>query len=313
MPTAANDRPVKLAVVGSCNIDLIAGVAALPQPGETVLGGDLQTQFGGKGANEAIAAARLGASVTLIAKVGDDEFGRSYLEHLSKERIDTTLIRAATSAPTGTALILVGANGENMIAVCPGANARLVAADLDEAQAVIGQSDALLLQFEVPDETVRRAVKIANEGKTPVVLNPSPVKADFSFGSLRIDYLVVNQVEAEVLCGHKTLAEDDLSVAARKLMMMGAKHVVITRSSQPTFAAFEGGSLLVPTVTVQPVDTVGAGDTFAAALAVALCEQKDLESALRFANQAAALATLQLGAQASMPSRQSVDEALLKV
>ncbi len=299
-----------IVVVGSANLDFCVSVPRLPQRGETLIGGDMNTFYGGKGANQAIAAARLGGKVSFLAKVGDDPSGAQYLNHLRQERIDTSFISKAPGCPTGSALIVVEELGQNMIVVSPSANMRFDLADLRKAEQLIANSHILLLQMEIPREVVEGAIRIANRHGVRVILNPSPVDSRFQFEGLEIDYLVLNVVEAENLSGITCRDLQTLSEAAEYLVSNAASNVVITRGQESTLVDYRDTIEFVPTIRVDSVDAVGAGDTFAGALAVALSEKMDIISAVRFANCAGALATTRLGAQAAMPYRTEVEDCL---
>ncbi|MCK6497429.1 ribokinase [bacterium] len=297
-------------VTGSANLDFCVSVPRLPQRGETLIGEDMHTFFGGKGANQAIAAARLGGDVGFIAKLGDDAFGAQYLRHLRHEGIDTSCVSFAQNCPTGTAQIIVEELGQNMIVVSPSANMRISLSDLHQAEHIIAAAGILLLQMEIPQEIVEGAIRIANRQGVQVILNPSPVDSRFQFKGLEIDYLVVNVVEAETITGITCRDLQTLSEAAECLVSMGARNVVITRGRESTLVDCHDTIEFVPTIHVDSVDAVGAGDTFAGAFAVALTEKMDIISAVRFANCAGALATTRLGAQAAMPFRAEVEECL---
>lgn len=298
----------KVVVFGSANMDLVARVGRMPDPGETVMGDEFLTLFGGKGANEAVAAARLGAEVTLVACVGDDAFGQSYLAQLSREGVNTRLVRVEENLPTGCALITVQAGGENTIVVCPGANSAVSPAHIRLASEVAASADMLLVQYEIPAESVREVIRMANSSGVPVAINVSPVPDRIDFGDGYVDYLIVNEVETERMTGIAPEDEESLAGAAAALHRLGGKAVVITRGPDSTFVSAAGLQALVPTVAVVPVDTVGAGDTFAGALATALSDGLPLQQAAGFANRAAAFATTRVGAQTSMPTREQMQK-----
>jgi ribokinase len=288
-----------IVVVGSANMDYVVRVAHLPRAGETVPGEDLVTTFGGKGANAAVAAARLGGCVQLVGCVGNDAAAGQYMEHLEVEGVKTEHVRRSPTRPTGSALILVDQNAENVIAVAPGANYDFCTEDIAEVQAVISGAAVLLCQFEVPLDCVRAAIQHANQVGVPVVLNPSPLRMDFDWSGIVVNYLVVNEGEAQALgC---------TSSAGRRSSDGNYRNVVITRGSASTLYHGDDGAGEIKAYAVDCVDTVGAGDTFAGALVVALSEGVELAPALRFANAAGALATTRTGAQASMPTRAEVE------
>lgn len=307
MPAPA--RPGRVAVVGTLNVDLVWQVASLPAPGQTVLATATERQFGGKGANQAVAAARQGAQVTLVGAVGDDAEGRAYREHLVREGIDPAYVVAVPSVATGTAHVYVDARGENLIVVDQGANARVAVADL---AALLPQVDVLLVQLECALPAAVEALRLAEAAGVRAVLNASPVNAAFPWGRHEIDTVIVNEHECAECFGQAPEALRMLSASVRDELLSSRKvrHLVVTQGSAPTLHFTTDTSHEVPAFPVQPRDTVGAGDTFAGALAAQLAEGCDWPEALRHANIAGALSTLALGAQAAMPTRQQVDVAL---
>jgi len=296
-----------ITVIGSANIDLVVAVDRLPQAGETVPGGDLMTTFGGKGANQAVAAARMGAAVSFVGRVGSDAYADQYQTHLRAEGIALPLTDPVPNTPTGSALILVDARGQNIIAVSPGANGRFAPEDLDGCEDVLRASDRLVVQAEIPLDTLVRAIHMANAANTPVVFNPSPVPERFPWGEVRLDYLIVNETEAQVLSGVTATDTDGLADSARTLLDRSIDCVVVTRGADPTIAVTAKETLCVETRPITPVDTVGAGDSFAGAFAVATAEGMALANALRFANGAGGLAATRRGAQVSLPTRAELE------
>ncbi len=293
----------RIVVVGSSNTDMVIQSARIPAPGETILGGRFVMAAGGKGANQAVAAARLGAQVTLIARLGDDVFGRGALANFEKEGISTEFVVVDSSEPSGVALILVDDKGENSIAVAPGANGRLSPDDVLRALPAIEQADVLLLQLEVPLETVEAAAGLAAAAGVKVILNPAPARS-LPAPLLRHVYLLTpNETEAELLTGLRVCGEEARRVAACELRQQGVETVIITLGADGAFLSGKDGETVVPTVRITPVDTTAAGDAFNGALAVALAEGRDLGSAVQFANQAGAFAATRLGAQPSLPTR----------
>jgi len=303
-------KPKKIVVIGSSNTDMVVRTPALPRPGETVLGGEFIMAPGGKGANQAVAAARAGGEVTFIARIGDDVFGRQSLEGFVRDGIHIEHIVADKNSPSGVALIIVGPDGENCIAVASGSNAGLAAADVRKAKAVISSADIVLLQLESPLETVQEAAGIAAAAGVPVILNPAPARALGDDILKKVAYLTPNETEAEILTGITLIKSSDLAAAAGMLLAKGMKAVLITLGANGVYVASREKQEVVPAFKVIPVDTTAAGDAFNGALAVALAERKPLFEAARMANAAAALATTKMGAQPSLPSRKDIDELL---
>lgn len=291
----------KIVVIGSSNTDMTIKGDRLPKPGETVLGGEFRMGPGGKGANQAVAAQRLGADVSFICKVGRDIFGDNAIAGYQKEGIDCSRILRSDKA-SGTALILVDGNAENCIAVAPGANADLTPEDVDSVADVIRSADYLILQLEIPVESVLRAAKIAHEAGVYVILNPAPAchLPDELFGYISL--ITPNQTESALLSG----IEDNLDAAVEKLMQLGVKDVVVTLGSKGALVISEGTRTLVPSLKVKAVDTTAAGDTFCGALCVALSEGCSLVDAAGFATKASALTVQKMGAQDSIPFRSDI-------
>jgi ribokinase len=305
---------MKVVVVGSLNIDYIAAVEHLPAAGETVPAMGLVQRFGGKGANQAVAAARQGASVDMIGCVGADDAGRAYCQRLRAEGIDVTGVIATSRDLTGTALIAVDKAAENSIIVAAGANGELKPSAIRDQQRRIASADILLLQLEIPLTTVIEAVRVANRAQVPVVLNPSPMRAGFPWGNCSLDTLIVNSGEAQAIFGFRPdnlpagLAKWQRALAQRQI-----ERVIITQGARPTVCISAAGYLKVPTLAVRPVDTVGAGDAFAGAFAARRAGGADLVSAIRHANCAGALATLRPGAQESIPDKVLTEKAVRRL
>lgn len=300
----------KIVVIGSSNTDMVIRTPRIPRPGETVLGGEFFMALGGKGANQAVAAARAGGEVHFVARVGDDVFGRQSLDGFIRDGIHVDHIVRDKDAPSGVALIIVGPDGENCIAVASGSNARLGVADVRLAKPVISSADIVLMQLESPLETVREAAEIAASADVPVVLNPAPARAlsDDILG--RVAYLTPNETEAEILTGITLIKKSDLAKAADALLAKGIKAVLITLGSKGVYVATREKKEVMPAFKVIPVDTTAAGDAFNGALAVALAEGRPLLEAARFANAAAALATTKMGAQPSLAGRDDIEKLL---
>ncbi len=289
----------RVCVVGSLNVDYFSTVRKFPRPGETVNATALDIRFGGKGANQAIAAARQGAEVSLIGCVGKDEMGATYLGRLREEGIDADAIKQV-AAPTGSAFITLDGSGENTIVVGRGANGSLTAEDISDHADLIEASAVILLQFEVPLEAVKRAIEIARSSGVIIVVNPSPFSVDFPWGSSPIDYLIVNELEFQQLLG-------DFGSIRDRMKQVQVSNLILTRGVKSTQVFGRTQDFEVDTKTVTPVDTVGAGDTFAGTFAARLAQGEELHDAVHHANVAGALATLHVGAQESIPSKVKVD------
>jgi len=305
----------KIAVVGSSNTDMIIKTAKIPRPGETILGGEFHMAAGGKGANQAVAAARAGGVVTFIARVGSDIFGKKAVEGFIRDGIDVKYVYKDRRAASGIAVIIVGADGENSIAVASGANANLTPEDVRRAERAISSAKILLMQLETPLETVREAAEIAAAYRVPVILNPAPAKALDDNLLRRISILTPNETETEMLTGIKIRKESDMAKAAQWLLNKGVRAVFITLSSKGVFVASETKKIrrIIPAIKVKAVDTTAAGDVFNGALAVALAEGRPLLEAARFANAAAAFSVTKMGAQPSAPRRKDIENFLGKL
>ena len=295
----------RIAVLGSLNMDLVARAPRFLRPGETLLGHSFHTAPGGKGANQAVAARRLGAHVAMIGRVGDDAFGQALREGLEAEGLDVRHVDVTPSVSTGVALITVDDCGENTIIVVPGANGLVSMADVARAGPVVAQADVLLLQLEVPLPAVRDAARRARESGVAVILNAAPARpVDAGLLSL-IDYLIVNETEAAEMASVDAGAPE---IAARTLQDMGAHDVVVTLGAAGALLVAAGGATTsVPAFDVACVDTTAAGDAFVGAFAVALAEGLTPDAALRVGNAAGALAVTSAGAQPSLPTRAAVD------
>jgi ribokinase len=293
-------------VVGSSNTDMVLRVPRIPRPGETVLGGAFAMAGGGKGANQAVAAARAGARVTFVARLGDDIFGERALAGFADDGIDTRFVLKTADAASGVALIAVDDRGENSIAVASGANERLSVADVEAAAKAFAAADVVLLQLESPLETVAAAVRKAGETGVPVILNPAPARPLDEGLLAGVAVLTPNETEAELLSGVPVRDDDGVRTAAAALRRRGPGTVIITLGGRGVYALapdFEG---VVPAFRVEAVDTTAAGDIFNGALAVALAEKRPLAEALRFAQAAAAISVTRPGAQPSAPTRAEI-------
>lgn len=294
----------KIVVVGSLNVDHTLRVPRIPGPGETLSASGAFTCFGGKGANQAVAAARAGGDVTLIGCAGRDDFGARYVQHLQGEGIATQAI-VQSDLPTGSAFIAVDDRGENCIIVNPGANHALLPEHIDRHAEVIREARALLLQLECPLPAVKRAAEVAREAGVRVMVNPSPWSEAFVSAEIPVDVLIVNEHEAGLLTGMtftELVHKPEAALAESKCSLL-----IVTRGSDSTLVVRSGHEVVeVAPPKIAPVDTVGAGDTFAGALAVALSEGVAVNEAVRFANAAGALATLKPGAQPAIPTRELI-------
>lgn len=300
----------KLVVLGSINADHILNLNHFPTPGETVIGQDYQVAFGGKGANQAVAAGRSGADITFIACVGDDAVGREISQQLARDGIDTSAISTIADATTGVALIFVNSDGENVIGIHAGANAALTPARVCQQESRIGEAAALLMQLESPLDTVLAAAKIAHQHQTRVILNPAPACA-LSDELLALIYMITpNETEAEKLTGIRVETDDDAARAADVLHKKGIEIVIITLGRRGVWLSHQGRGQRIPGFQVKAIDTIAAGDTFNGALITALLEDKPMETAIRFAHAAAAIAVTRKGAQPSVPWRDEIDQFL---
>ena len=287
----------KIMVIGSSNTDLLIKTNRIPDPGETVLGGTFMMNAGGKGANQAVAVARIGGGVKFVAKIGDDMFGQRSLESYARDG----------AAPSGMALITVDAAGENCIVVAPGANDRLTPADIDAVADAIRRSEYLLMQLEIPMPAVEYAAAIAREAGTKVILNPAPA-AVLSDGLLSGLYMITpNRSESQLLTGVVVDGWEGAERAADVLLARGVRNVVVTLGSLGALVRSGEVSERIPAHRVDAVDTTAAGDVFNGALCVGLAEGRTLVEAVRFATRASAISVTRMGAQSSIPTRAELD------
>jgi ribokinase len=304
------DHPPRIVVVGSLNMDLVTRAARRPQRGETLLGESFGMFVGGKGLNQAIAAARQGAAVRMVGRVGADDFGRRLRQTLEVAGVDAQFVAADAAAGTGVATIVLDAEGDNSIIVVPGANGRVGADDVGRAAAAIADADVLMLQLEVPVEAVMRAAEIARAAGVRVLLNPAPAPArPLPDELLRlVDVLTPNETETEILTGLSAADDESAVRAAAALRARGVGAVVLTLGARGALLADGERSVHVPSYVVQVVDTTAAGDAFCGALAAQLAQGRTLEAAVSYANAAGALATTVLGAEPAMPRREAVEK-----
>jgi ribokinase len=308
----------RIVVVGSINMDMVLRTSRIPAPGETLLGENFATIAGGKGANQAVAAVKLskeGTEVHMIGRVGDDDFGQRLLNGLVQHHVNTTHVTVTEGIPSGVAVILVDAKGENTIVVAPGANAKLLPKDIDAANDLIVGASAVILQLEIPLETVAHVIAICQRHGVYTILDPAPVPPGGMPRALfGVDVLTPNQREAEALLGmdpaHLGLAKraDDAKMIGSELLSRGAKTVVLKRGQRGAVLIDRDGTIrTVKAMKVKVVDTTAAGDAFTAALAVAHSEGMDLAQAVHFANAAGAATCSDFGAQPALPNREAVD------
>ena len=296
-----------IVVIGSSNTDMIIKTPRIPKPGETVLGGNFSTAAGGKGANQAVSAARAGGNVIFIARVGDDIFGKQSVEGFVQDGINIDNIITDKNAPSGVALISVDEKGENSIAVAPGANAGLSPSDIEESKDIIATAGILLMQLEIPLETVKAAAEIAAEKGVDVILNPAPAQSLGDDILRHISIITPNETEAELLTGIRIDDEESAAHAADALSAKGVKTVFITLGPRGVYVSSSDFNGIVPGFSVRAVDTTAAGDVFNGVLAVSLSEDMPLVNAVRFSNAAAALSVTRLGAQPSAPYRTEIE------
>jgi ribokinase len=299
-----------IVVIGSSNTDMIIRVPRIPAPGETILGGEFSTAAGGKGANQAVGAARAGGRVKFVARVGSDMFGTRALAALKLAGVDVRNVLRDRRAASGAALIFVARNGENSIAVAGGANARLSTGDVKRAARAIAGAASLVMQLETPLASVRMAARLASKAGVPLILNPAPAQPLPDALLKLIAILTPNQTEAQLLTGIKVNSPAAAAKACARLRARGVRTVILTMGAGGAFVSDSEGARLVPGFKVKTIDTTAAGDIFNGALSVALAEGKALDEAVRFANAAAALSVTRLGAQPSAPQRAQIDRFL---
>jgi ribokinase len=300
-----SSRP-RIVVLGSANTDLVVRVPHLPAPGETIAGGDFHTLPGGKGANQAVAAARQGAEVYFIGAIGGDDFGARLCDGLARDGIDLKHLAALPGVASGVAMIVLDALGQNTIVLSPGANARVTPAQVEAAESVIRDADVLLCQLETPLPAVLRAIEIAQVHGVIVMLNPAPAQPLETSLLARVAYLLPNETEAALLTGLRVTDVASAGQAAARLRTLGARRVLVTLGGQGVLIAEDEASSLAAALTVQVVDTTGAGDTFVGCFAVAIAEGRTTAQAVCEAQCAAALKVTRLGAQNTIPRRDEV-------
>ncbi|MDR0603485.1 MAG: ribokinase [Bacteroidales bacterium] len=297
----------KILVVGSSNTDMVIKTEHLPRPGETVIGGTFFMNPGGKGANQAVTVARLGGQATFICKTGSDVFGHQAHQLFEEEGIDTSFIMFDSKNPSGVALITVDANAENCIVVASGSNANLLREDVAKAKEAIEDADIILMQLEIPMETVEFVAKIANETNKKVILNPAPAQPLSAELISNLYIITPNETEAEMISGIAITDDKSAFEAAKKIADMGVDNVIITMGDRGALAHNKTTSKIIDAYKVKAIDTTAAGDVFNGALAVALAENRTIVDAVRFACKTAAISVTREGAQSSVPYRSEVD------
>ncbi|WP_244169797.1 ribokinase [Paenibacillus helianthi] len=299
-----------IVIIGSLNMDMVVRTSRAPEAGETLFGQDFTLSPGGKGANQAAAAARLGAEVTMIGRVGKDAFGSELLEVMRQEHIHTEHIGQSETLSTGVASIVVDGEGENRIIVVPGANTEMGPADIAALAPIISQAEMVVLQLETDLSMCAHAAAIADRHGIPVILNPAPARALDDAFLQHVTYLTPNETEAGILAGMAVNSIDDAEQAARILLQKGVSNVIVTLGPKGALIVNHAGSLHIPGFPVQAVDTVAAGDSFNGALAWQLTKGKTLDEAVRFANAVGALAVGKKGAIPSLPQLPEVEQFL---
>lgn len=298
----------KILVIGSSNVDLILQVPRFHNPGETILAKNLKIAFGGKGANQAIAARRLGGEVSFLTKLGKDAHGDSYRQYLMRMGLNPQFLLQEKKLPTGLALIELGPKGENRIIVSLGANNSLFPRDLHKNQMIWEKAGLLVTQLEIPLPTVREALRMAQKKGMMTILNPAPAaKLGREFFAL-VDYLIPNKEEAQILAGRPVRKKEDLPKIAAYLHQMGAKNIIITLGARGLYLFNRQEEIWLEAFKVKSIDTTAAGDAFIGGFACALSKGKALRDALKFASAAGALTTTKLGAQPSLPTKKEIEK-----
>ena len=295
-----------ICVIGSLNMDLVVNVDTMPKSGQTIIGNNFKEVPGGKGANQAVAMARLNGNVTMIGKVGEDGFGQTLINSLKNDKVDTTYIQTAKGA-TGVALITVDKNAQNSIVVSPGANFEVKEDDIDNNIEAIKNSDIVVLQLETPLDTIKYALNKAKELNKYTILNPAPaVKLDDEIIK-NVDLLTPNETELEIISGVSIETEEDIQKASQIMIEKGVKELIVTLGSKGSLYINKEKSMFKKAYKVEAVDTTAAGDSYTGALAVALSQEKGMEEAMDFASKVGALSVLKEGAQSSLPTLEDVE------
>ena len=295
-----------ITVIGSSNTDMVVKTSAFPKPGETVIGGEFLMHAGGKGANQAVAAARFGGIVSFVTKIGKDLFGSNAVNSLKHNNVDIKYILQDDKRASGVALITVNENGENQIVVAPGANGVLTISDIDSSSSVFEHGEIVLIQLEIPLPTVYHSIKKAHEYGCKVILNPAPAAEMASDIYSKIYLITPNETEASILTGISIREANFPEKVSDVLLSKGVKNVIITLGAKGAYFKNKKRSMLVPAIKVNPVDTTAAGDIFNGVIAVALAEGNNWEKAIGIANKASAIGVSRMGAQSSAPYRNEV-------
>lgn len=305
------EQDFAITVVGSANVDMIMQLERFPAAGETVSDGKFSQAFGGKGANQAVAAARAGAHVAFLGSVGNDDFGEATIRNLQRDGIFTEAVQRCAQAGTGIALILIDKKGENCIAAAPGANNALSPEHVERHQELLGRSQLVVMQAEIALPAIRRTLQLVRKTGTPLLFNLAPIRKAHPALSPRMTYLVVNETEATSLSGLKIGSISEAKRAAEALQMQGPKHVLLTLGAKGVWVATSKESFHVPAFAVKAVDSTAAGDVFCGAFAAAITALgASLQEAVRFACAASAICVTRLGAQPSIPYREEVESFL---
>jgi ribokinase len=300
----------QVTVVGSFMYDLVATVPRRPKTGETLVGNTFGMFLGGKGANQAIAASRAGSKVTMVGRLGNDSFGKQFLEKFSREGINTDFVTQDDENGTGVAMPLIDASGDNSIVIIPQANMALTVENINQAQSTIADADVLVMQCEVPMDANQRAAEIAKQNDTLVILNPAPAQLIPDQILKLVDIIIPNEIETETLTGLPTKTENEVLVAGRNLLSKGVETVILTLGDRGSLLLNEDGEKLIPAFDVSVVDTTAAGDSFCGVLAASLANGISINLSVEIANAAGALAVTKLGAEPSLPQRDAIDDLL---
>jgi len=299
--------PPRLLVIGSANVDLCLDLPSLPVPGETLGGGIFRQTFGGKGANAAVAAAQAGGNVAFVGSVGRDANGGEMVANLRAKNVDVTFLEKHPTAPTGVAFIFIDRHAQNMIGIAAGANAEVAPGRLEALRIQLREASVILVQNEIPEETVTRLLELAREEGWKILYNCAPARAVSPRLLAAVEWLILNESEAAFVSGAPVATLPEAESAARALLALGVKNVLVTLGADGVCVARAGEVFHVPAFKVTPVDTVGAGDIFCGALAVACGEGRELADAVRFASAAAAISVTRPGAQNAAPRREEIE------